>query len=103
METTHTVSETVLKELVWRIIDAVRPTRIIIFGSAARGPMGQDSELDILVVMPEGTHRRRTAQLLYRQLPAIGAAKDIVVVTEKDVLAYGDEPSLVLHPALREG
>lgn len=45
----------------------------------------------------------RTAQALYRRLPAVGVAKDIVVVTESDVRDYGDEPSLVLYPALRQG
>jgi len=33
----------------------------------------------------------------------VGIAKDIVVVTESDVRELGDEPSLILYPALREG
>ncbi|MBI3302725.1 MAG: nucleotidyltransferase domain-containing protein [Deltaproteobacteria bacterium] len=46
-----------LKELVQRIVKAVHPIRIILFGSAARGEMGPNSDLDVLVVMPEGIHR----------------------------------------------
>ncbi len=103
METANPVSQATLTELVRCIVHTVRPLRIILFGSAARGQMGPNSDLDILVVMPDGTHRRRTAQAIYRQLPALGVAKDIVVVTESDVRMYGDEPSLVLYPALREG
>jgi hypothetical protein len=53
--------------------------------------------------MPDGIHRRHTAQTLYRHLPAIGIEKDIIVVTESDVRDYGGNPSLVLYPALREG
>jgi len=30
----------------------------MLFGSAARGDMHSDTDLDILVVMPDGTHRR---------------------------------------------
>ena len=45
----------VLEEMVRRIVGAVHPVRIILFGSAARGQMGSDSDLDVLVVMPDGT------------------------------------------------
>jgi uncharacterized protein len=65
--------------------------------------MGPNSDLDVLVVMQDGTHRRRTAQIIYRSLMGLGTAKDIVVVTERDVQEYGDNPSMVLFPALREG
>ena len=46
-----------LEELVQRIVEAVHPLRIILFGSAARGEMGPNSDLDVLVVMPDGIHR----------------------------------------------
>ena len=61
------------------------------------------SDVDLLVIMPDGVHRRRTAQGLYQALAGLGIAKDIVVVTESDVRDLGDNPSLVLYPALREG
>lgn len=92
-----------IDEVVRRIVELVHPRRIILFGSVARGQMGPNSDLDILVVMPDGSHRPRTAQTLYRHLPAIGIGKDIVVVTESDVRKYGGNPSLVLYPALQEG
>lgn len=103
MRTTTTVSEARVRELVRRIVDAVHPNRIILFGSAARGRMGPHSDLDFLVVMPDGIHRRRTAQTIYRSLAGMGIAKDIVVATESDVAEYGSNPSLVLYPAIREG
>lgn len=103
METTHAVSEATLMELVRRMVETVRPRRIILFGSAARGQMGPDSDLDFLVVMPDGTHRRHTAETIYRQLTGTGIAKDIVVVTEGDIAQYADNPSLVIYPAIREG
>ena len=49
-----------LDELVTRIVEAVHPLKIILFGSAARGEMGPDSDVDVMVVMPEGTHRLDT-------------------------------------------
>ncbi len=98
-----TLDQDLLDNLVQRIVDAIHPSRIIVFGSAARGQLGPHSDLDLLVIVRDGTHRRRTAQTIYRQLRGLGIAKDVVVVTESDVHDYGNNPSLVLFPALREG
>lgn len=103
MSTSDTVSRGVLDELIRRVLQVVQPRRLVLFGSAARGETGPNSDLDILVIMPEGTHRRRTAQTIYRSLSGLGVTKDIIVVTEKDVREHGDNPSLVLFPALQEG
>ena len=103
MTTPPVFSEAIVRNLVKRIVRAVDPRRIILFGSAANGQMGPHSDIDVLVVMPDGVHRRQTAQHIYRSLIGFGIAKDIVVVTESDVREYGDNLSLVLCSALREG
>lgn len=103
MSTPATPSPALVDELVRRIVGAVQPSRIVLFGSAARGDMHPGSDLDILVIVPDGTHRRKTAALLSRTLWDLGVPKDIVVVTEGDVRQYRDEPSLVIQPALTEG
>ncbi|MEO5371989.1 MAG: nucleotidyltransferase domain-containing protein [Magnetococcus sp. DMHC-1] len=82
---------------------AVHPLRIILFGSAAREEMGPNSDLDLLVIMPNGVHRRQTARRVYRALRGMGISKDIIVATEQDLLDYGREPSLIIAPALAEG
>jgi predicted nucleotidyltransferase len=92
-----------LKRLVKAIIAVARPTRIILFGSAARGEMGENSDLDVLVIVRQGVHRNRTCDRIYRKLFRIGFAKDIVVVTEEDVDRYGANPYMVIHTALKEG
>jgi len=92
-----------LDEVVKRIVEVAQPLRIILFGSAAKGRMGPDSDLDIIVVVRDGVHRRRTAQAIYRSLSGLGVPKDIVVVTEGDIEAYANNPSLVIYQALREG
>ena len=92
-----------IDELVRRIVEAVHPRRIVLFGSAARGEMGPNSDLDVLVIMPDGTHRRKTAQEIYRRMWGFGFAKDIVVVTESDVQEYGMNPYMIIKNALEEG
>jgi uncharacterized protein len=103
MGTATVIEQQVLDRVVATIVETAQPRRIVLFGSAARGQMGPHSDLDVLVVMPDGVHRRQTAQRLYRALAGLGLAKDIVVVTESDVRQFADEPSLVVRPALREG
>lgn len=96
-------NQRLLDEVVRRTVAAARPVRIILFGSAARGAMEPDSDLDLLVVVRDGVHRRRTAQAIYKSLQGIGFAKDVVVATENDVERSGMNPSLVICPALRQG
>ena len=93
----------VIEKLVRRIIEIAQPLRIILFGSAARGEMGPDSDIDVLVVMPEGVHRRRTAQLLYRQIRGLGVPFDILVATPNDLERHRDNIGLVYQSILREG
>ncbi len=89
--------------LVREIVRAVRPLRIVLFGSAATGTMRADSDVDVLVVVPEGTHRRRTAQKLYREIHGVGLPFDIVVATPQDLQRHRDNVGLIYRSILREG
>jgi predicted nucleotidyltransferase len=95
--------EAPLDTIVRRIVELVQPVKIILFGSAARGNAGPDSDLDLLVVMPDGIHRRRTAQHLYRQLTGIGVPFDLVVATRSDLVTHADNPGLIYKSVLKEG
>ena len=97
------VSENILNEVVRRIVETAHPLKIILFGSAERGEMGPNSDLDILVVVRSGVHRRNTARSIYRNLVGVGFAVDIVVVTEEDIERYKDNIGMVIKPALEQG
>jgi predicted nucleotidyltransferase len=88
---------------VQRIAHALDPIRIVLFGSAARNLDSEPRDLDFLVVMPDGTHRRRAARAALRALMDLGMPKDVVVVTESDVKTYGENASMVIAPALAHG
>ena len=93
----------VLDQIVQRIAEVTCPQRIVLFGSAARGQTGPDSDLDLLVIVRGPVHRRALAQEITRNLHGIPLPVDIVVATEQDVQRYGDKVGTVLRPALREG
>jgi predicted nucleotidyltransferase len=95
--------EDVLKETIKRILSVVQPKKVVLFGSAARGEMHPDSDIDLLVVIPSGMHRRKTAQRIYRNLIGVGFAADIIVITEDDIERFKDNIGMVIKPALNEG
>ncbi|MCL0097651.1 nucleotidyltransferase domain-containing protein [Dehalococcoidia bacterium] len=92
-----------IDHLVQRIIDEVHPLRILVFGSAVRGDFGAHSDVDVLVVMPDGVHRRRTAQLLYRRIRGVGIPFDILVATPTDLNRQKDNIGLIYRTILQEG
>ncbi len=100
----RTISEETLQEIVRRIVETVAPEKIILFGSAARGEMGPDSDLDLLVVKP-CENQRETAWTIRRQLIgiAIGIPKDVIVVTPEDIERHKETIGLIVRPALKEG
>jgi predicted nucleotidyltransferase len=98
-----TVSDQIVDEIKRRIIEIANPRRIIVFGSAGRGEMRPSSDLDVLVVMPPGVHRRATAWSIYRNLIGAGMAVNIIVVTEQDIERYKNHIGMVIKPALEQG
>ncbi len=93
----------VVEDLVRRIVNAVHPLRIILFGSAARSTLGPDSDIDVMVVMPEGTHRLNTARYLYQQMMGLHFPVDILVTTPADLEEHKDNIGLIYRTILAEG
>lgn len=93
----------VVDRLISDIVNTVHPLRIILFGSTARGDTYAGSDIDVLVVMPEGTHRRRIAQLLYRQISGVGVPFDILVTTPSDLERHKHNIGLIYRDVLKEG
>ena len=97
------MANTVIDRLVGEVVKLVSPLRIVLFGSAAREESGEHSDIDLLVVMPEGAHRRLTAQKLYREIKGLGVPFDIVVATAQDLEKHKDNDGLIYKNALKEG
>lgn len=103
MNTTLTAQPACLPEVVNRIVRKFNPLRIILFGSWARGEARPDSDVDLLVVLPEVEHKRRTAIEILRVLNGVPISKDIVVTTPEEIKERGRVVGNILLPALTEG
>ena len=91
-----------LDDIIQRVVEVAQPEKIILFGSAARGEMGPNSDVDLLVIKDTEDVRGLAARI-YRQLRGIRVAVDAVVVAPTHVERYKDSHALVIKPALREG
>ncbi len=92
-----------LETIVPDIVDLINPLKIILFGSAARNDGGTFNDIDILIVVNEGVHRRQTAQLLYQRIRTGLIPVDFVVATQTDLDLYRSVKGYVYFKALREG
>ena len=100
---TKVVEEQALREIIRRIVVIAVPDRIILFGSAARGHMGPNSDVDLLVVKAGEFDQGRLLGDIYAGLRGVGRAVDVVLVSSEQVERYRDAHCLVIAPALREG
>jgi predicted nucleotidyltransferase len=82
---------------------ATKPARIIVFGSAARGEAGEDSDVDFLVIQKVVSNRAAEAVRLRRALGDLGVPVDVVVLDEELAMRRAKVPGTMVHHALREG
>lgn len=97
------VAPDVLKDIVARVVAAAKPEKIILFGSAARGTMGPNSDVDLLVIKAGKYDKWRMTDTIRHGFYGVEAAIDVIVVTPEEVEEYRDCPYVVICPALREG
>ncbi len=74
----------VLKEAVRRLVEACHPERIYLFGSAARGDAGPDSDYDFMVIVPDDAPMEcRDDRRAYEALCGLGIPKDVLIWTKE--------------------
>jgi predicted nucleotidyltransferase len=93
-----------LDEIVRRLVDALRPERIYLFGSRGRGDATPDSDYDLMVVVAQSNlPGYRRDQLAYRALMGVGVAKDVLVWTRDEFNRRAHLVASLPATILREG
>jgi predicted nucleotidyltransferase len=97
------VDETLLNEVVRRVLTVARPDRIILFGSAATGQMTKDSDIDLLVVEPEPANPRDRSVRIRRALGDVEYPVDVIVMSSERFEETKNIIGGIAHPAQKYG
>lgn len=94
----------VLREIVQRLVVALKPEQIFLFGSYAYGKPNKDSDVDLLIIIShsdEPSYRR--ARWAYRALRGILIPTDVIVITKEEMQRKRAVRSSLVSQVLREG
>lgn len=80
-----TVTPTTVKYVVDKIVNIAHPTKVVVFGSQARGDNRADSDIDILVITNPGESREQVRLAIERALRGRRFDIDLLVRTPEDI------------------
>lgn len=97
------IDEATIIRVAAMLAEAAGPSRVILFGSHARGDAGEESDLDLLVVEPMITNRLREMMRLRQVLRPLRIPVDLLVCSMAELAAREHLPTGAIHWALQEG
>ena len=89
--------------MVNRIVSSFQPLQVVLFGSHARGTATEWSDVDLLVILPHVSDKRKAAVDMRRALGDLPVCKDIIVTTPEEIARRGRLVGTALRSALCEG
>ncbi len=104
MEPESATGQALVDEVVRRLVVALEPDLVYLFGSRARGEGGPDSDLDVLVVVAESDlpgHVRD--RLALRALRGLSTPVDAIVLTREEFERKVGVVSSLPATVMREG
>ncbi|MFN4324747.1 MAG: nucleotidyltransferase domain-containing protein [Azonexus sp.] len=97
------ISEQIIQQAVQRVVEVAAPSRVIVFGSHARGEATEGSDLDLLVVEPEVANVGEEMIRLHKALWPLNIPVDLLVCSESDFAKKREWRSSAIYWAAREG
>jgi predicted nucleotidyltransferase len=86
-----TISQDMLQEMTQRLVAEFQPEQVILFGSHAWGKPDENSDIDLLVIVPYSDMKPvQRAIRAHRCLRGIPIPMDILVKTQAEVDEYRD-------------
>jgi predicted nucleotidyltransferase len=91
-------------ELLRPVVEYFNPRRVILFGSAARGEAGTDSDLDLLVIVDDDTPSEKlTLAAGYEARRGFRRAVDVIPCRERTFRAKAKVAGTLAFDAARDG
>lgn len=99
-----TIPTGLLEEAVERLKAEFQPEQIYLFGSHAWGSPDEDSDVDLMVIVPESSERVvLRMQRAHHCLGDLNLSKDVFVQTRAEFDRYSHLPTSIQHRILRHG
>lgn len=104
MAVVETERDEKLQILLDRIVPALEPEAVYLFGSRARGDFDEDSDYDLLVIVPDDAPKeRRSIRYAYASKIGTGIPADIIPCTRSNYEASKDVVGTLSHEVERHG
>lgn len=103
MATSHFVTSERMQRVVDTIVRAVRPDKILVFGSCAHRAMKWDSDLDLFIEMDTDLPFPDRALAIRNLFDEVPCPLDVIVHTPEEVACWRDVPSSFVHKIFAEG
>ncbi len=97
------IDEQTMQDLVKCLVAAAQPTRVILFGSYARGDATAGSDLDLMVIQPHVSDSYAEMIRLHQAVGDVGVGVGLLVYSEADYRRRSQVPGTVLYWARKEG
>lgn len=98
------ISNEVIESVTQKLVKAYNPIAIYLFGSYAWGHPDEESDLDLLVVIPESDEKSHRRSILGRRaLWELDIPKDLIVYTQDEFNARIADPTSLLHKIKNKG
>lgn len=86
-----------------RIVEAVSPEKIILFGSCSRGEADAESDIDLVVVWDSDLNPHKRNLFLSRLFPKRDFSLDIFAFTKEEVERLKDIAGTMVYEAFHNG
>ena len=97
------IDDATISKAAQTLLEAAPGSRVILFGSHARGDAGPDSDLDFLVIESELNSPHAEMIRLSEALRRVGVYADVLVTSAEAFEEWSQAPGTVIYHAAREG
>jgi predicted nucleotidyltransferase len=98
-----TIDDSLVNEIVSRVLSVADAEKIIIFGSAVKGEMTRDSDIDLLVLESAPENSREESVRIGDALRGLGVPIDVLVMSRQRFEETHNVIGGIAYPAHREG
>lgn len=97
------IDESLIDEIVHRVLGVTQPDRIILFGSAAASGMTRDSDVDLLILENDSIDRRKQSVRIHDALRGLGYPFHVNIISTQWFDASKDVIGGIAYPANKYG